>query len=316
MSDTGSTLTGRILLTGGTGTLGRAFLKQAATWDCQVTVFSRDPMKQAAARKEFPNVRFVLGDVRDYNAMLLAMTGHDIVIHAAAQKHIPFGEANAAETHEINVNGSYKMAMAAIQAGVDKVVAISTDKVCYPVNVYGASKFLMERLILEAGQNSLHTTFHLCRYGNVMSSTGSVLEVWERQVEAGVTITVTDREMTRFWMTPRQAVDLVVRALDYEPNCILIPKIPALTMEQLAFYTYPSQHIEEIGLRPGEKRHERLVTREETRQMVVEAIGGDQVYVLLPGIQRDHEGTGYTSDIAPELTRPEFMEMLREVRDG
>lgn len=254
--------------------MGRALINHAVTnLDWSITVFSRDYMKQAAVKRMFPNedIRFVLGDVQNYDQVYMATVGHDLVIHAAAQKHIPAGEQYPADTIGANVHGSENVCAAAVAAGVDKVVGISTDKACYPVNVYGASKLMMERVFEDYGRRSPHTRFALCRYGNVLGSTGSVLQVWKRQIENGEPVTITDPNMTRFWLSEYDAVDLVMAAVEYgsEGTPIIVPMAPGMSIKGLAESFLEAvgvtgdYSIETIGKRPGEKDHECLVTDEE-----------------------------------------------------
>ena len=172
-------LRGKILITGGAGTLGRAIIRRAHSdnWPCSLTVFSRDPVKHLRLQREYPDVHCVMGDVRDFDGLAKVVAGHDIIIHAAANKHIPQAELNVQHTVDVNVTGSLNVATAAVRAGVSKVLGISTDKVCHPINVYGHTKALMERLFQEYNRIGI-TEFHLCRYGNVFGSTGSVVELW------------------------------------------------------------------------------------------------------------------------------------------
>ena len=254
-------LKGNILITGGTGTLGSAIIKQGIDegWDCRFTVFSRDPVKQAHMERAFPSVRYVLGDIRDFNSLHRAMVGHHTVIHAAAQKHIPQGEANPTDCIEINVIGSQNVANAALQAKVVNVIGISTDKVCEPWNVYGATKMAMERIFREYNALGL-TRFKLCRYGNVLGSNGSVLQLWDQQLANGLAPTITDPEMTRFWITEETAVGLVLLAYEAPPGSIVIPLAPALPMAKFARYLLGEEvELNLVGRRPGEKMHETLL---------------------------------------------------------
>ncbi len=305
-----------IFITGGTGTLGRAILRRADSeqWGASFTVFSRDPVRQMA----MPNyknitVRYVMGDIRDYDGLSRSMAGHDLVIHVAAMKHIPQGEAEVMHTIETNVTGSYNVALAAIQNKVRRVVGISTDKVCYPVNVYGASKFLMERIFTEFSRMGL-TIFTCCRYGNVIGSTGSVITVWEEQRERGEKITITDPRMTRFWLSEDQAVDLVITAVGANSGEIVIPDAPAvdmLTFAKLALGDDLSlDDIEIIGVRPGEKMHECLLTAEEGHR--VRELVTDNVMVI-------HEGVSNGERIVPLVSQREadvdaVSNLLREVQ--
>lgn len=178
---------GKLFLTGGSGTLGKAIIRRAheENWPCEITVYSRDPMKQFPIKKEYPDVKFVIGDVADFELLSNAMAGHDIVLHLAAQKHIPTGEFNVMQTINVNLIGSINVAQASIQNLVKQVVGISTDKVVHPVNAYGATKYLMEKVFQEVGINQNITKFMCVRYGNVLGSTDSVIQVWrESEKEA------------------------------------------------------------------------------------------------------------------------------------
>ncbi len=263
----------RVFITGGAGFLGRAFMRWLASQDLSVrcTIYSRDESKHMHARQEFPQHNYILGDVRDSDRLEVAMAGHDTVIHMAAMKYVPEGEKNVAEAIGVNVDGSRNVVRAAIRNQVERVVGISTDKACQPVNVYGMTKLLMERVFQEADSWS-DTKFNLVRYGNVISSTGSVIPLFQRQAREGC-ITLTDPEMTRFWLTVDQAVSLVHDAL-MEPRggTVLIPRLSAMTMLDVAIAAvslvsyeagldYPD--FKTIGQRFGEKQHEFLLGRSE-----------------------------------------------------
>jgi UDP-N-acetylglucosamine 4,6-dehydratase len=192
------------------------------------------------------------------------MVGHDIVIHAAAQKHIPQAEADPINCYQTNVSGSLNVAAAAVQAGIKQALAISTDKAAYPMNAYGATKRLVESLWREYGRTwGDVTTFHLCRYGNVIGSNGSVVQVWQQQMAAGRRPTVTDLRMSRFWLSESQAVDIVLKALRSPNGMNVIPMAPALDMETFAQHILGDVEMETIGLRLGERMHEWLITPEE-----------------------------------------------------
>ena len=260
-------LKGNIFITGGAGTLGRAIIQRATAenWPCTFTVYSRDPLKHIRLQREYPQVRCVLGDILDYDGMYRAMVGHDIVIHAAAQKHIPQAEANPINCYQVNVTGSLNVAAAAVQAGIKQALAISTDQAAYPMNVYGKTKAMMEDVWRSYGRSWGDVkAFHLCRYGNVIGSNGSVVQVWQQQIEAGRSPTLTDLSMTRFWLSEDQAVDIVLKALRSPNGVNVIPMAPALEMRNFAYYVLGKQNdLEVIGLRPGERMHEWLITPEE-----------------------------------------------------
>ena len=308
-------LKGNILLTGGTGSLGTAILKRALSeqWDCAITVYTRDEMKQQALARELgpaPNVRYAIGDIADYDTLERVMVGHDTVLHAAAFKHIPAGELNVGAMLQTNLVGSQNVITAALRTRVSRVLGISTDKACAPVNAYGASKMLMERAFQEANQAGL-TAFHLVRYGNVLDSTGSVLPLWKKQIARGEPITVTDPHMTRFWLGIDRAVQLVLDALRVAPGNILIPQLRGLSMARFAEFVFPDAPVKTIGLRPGEKLHECLLTREETRRSLVAPLNHMPHFVLrAPDAEQLDETDAYTSDTAPEMTRQELLKLL------
>lgn len=304
----------KILITGGAGTLGRAIIKRSVEekWDCGITIFSRDAIKHAKIRAEFPHVQSVIGDIRDPNTLYNVMTGKDIVIHAAAVKHIPVSEVNSIDTYEVNVQGSLNVCAAAAQLGVPHVLGISTDKACHAANAYGATKYLMEKIFQEYARLGLQTNYHLTRYGNVLESTGSVIEAWKRSVEAGRPIQITDSAMTRFFISPKQAAGYVLDALDFESGQIYIPQMQALSIGKLAIYTVGDEPFVRVPLRPGEKTHETLLTWEETHYAQV--YGGDY-FLLNPTTSERHEDPEpgaweYTSDKANELSKEELLEML------
>lgn len=317
-------LKGNILITGGAGFLGRAIVRRAVreSWDCAFTILSRDPEKHHQMQREFPQCRYVIGDVCDLNGLSQTFAGHDIVIHAAAQKHIPDGERNVSETIRVNVKGSENVARAAIAMQVNKVLGISTDKACHPVNVYGASKMAMERLFQEYARKGL-TQFHLVRYGNVLSSTGSVLTVWRKILEETGVVTATSPDMTRFWMSIDQAVDAVLLSFSEPSGTITIPKCKALDMATFAKYTMPEgTPFNYTGLRPGEKRYEELLTEEERDYAMPErshfrlwssienpgVLEGDYLgRSVTTGLFQD----GYRSDNCEQLTQAELLEMLK-----
>jgi UDP-N-acetylglucosamine 4,6-dehydratase len=260
-------------MTGGAGFLGRGILRWAASAhpDVRFTIFSRDEAKHSPVRQEFPQHNFVIGDVCDKARVTLAMAGHDVVIHAAAFKYVPQAEINVAEAINVNVTGSRNVAEAALMLGVKKVIGISTDKACQPVNVYGLTKLLMERLFQEADTVSSFTNFNLVRYGNVLSSTGSVVPLFRQQARAGH-MTVTNRRMTRFWLSVDEAVHLIDLALrEIRGGTILIPRLHSAEMETVAIACKwlevgpdAEVEIEDIGQRFGEKVHESLLTDIET----------------------------------------------------
>jgi UDP-N-acetylglucosamine 4,6-dehydratase len=273
-----------ILLTGGTGSFGNAFARRVTReWpDSVIRVYSRDELKQSEMLSRFGDaqLRFLIGDVRDRARMTRAAEGADIVIHAAAMKQVPACEYNPFEAVRTNVLGAQHVVDAAIDAGVGKVVALSTDKAVNPVNLYGATKLCAEKIVVQGNAYASHSKTRLAcvRYGNVVGSRGSVVPVFRQQVSEG-RLTITDERMTRFWITLDQAVDLVLFALDKMVGGeVFIPKIPSMRVVDLADAMAPGLPREIIGIRPGEKLHELLLTVDESRH----AVDADDVYVVLP----------------------------------
>lgn len=277
----------RILITGGSGYLGRGIMRY---WPDNIyTVLSRDEHKQDLARqKQHPNhmTRWVLGDVLDYDRLAYTMQAHEIelVIHAAAVKYIPEAEKNVDEAVKVNVQGSRNVIKAALAANAKRVVGISTDKAVQPVNVYGMTKALMERLFIEANEYVVgQTVFTLTRYGNVVGSTGSVIPLFQRQAANGGHITITDPTMTRYWQSVQESVDLIKLAVKAQAGDIIVPDGRAMGLQQLAAAIGgPDCTIDVIGVRPGEKQHETLIGRHEGYRTMKMWDGGFNHYVVVP----------------------------------
>jgi UDP-N-acetylglucosamine 4,6-dehydratase len=274
-----------ILLTGGTGSFGNAFVSAITSrWDdVVIRVYSRDELKQSEMQDRWRdrNLRFFLGDVRDRSRMSRAAQGADILIHAAALKQVPACEYNPFEAVRTNVLGAQHVVDAAIDAGVSKVVALSTDKAVNPVNLYGATKLCAEKIVVQGNAYAAQSRTRLAcvRYGNVVGSRGSVVPLFRDQIAKAGVLTVTDERMTRFWITLPQAVDLVLYALAHMTGGeIFIPKIPSMRVVDLVEAMAPGLPREVVGIRPGEKLHEVLVTADESRH----AIDAGDVYVVLP----------------------------------
>lgn len=315
-----------ILLTGGTGSFGNAFISVAGErWpDATIRVFSRDELKQSEVRTRFGDdqLRYFIGDVRDRSRLLRAAQGADLIIHAAAMKQVPACEYNPFEAVQTNVIGAQNIVDAAIDAGVPKVIALSTDKAVNPVNLYGATKLCAEKIIVQGNAYAAQSSTRLScvRYGNVVGSRGSVVPVFRKQIAEDGRITITDERMTRFWITLPQAVDLVLFAIEHAMGGeIFIPKIPSMKVVDLAEAMAPGLPREVIGIRPGEKLHELLLTSDEARH----SIDAGEVYVVLPEHPwwQDHpvwmegkpldDGFVYSSDSNDWwLSPPELVEML------
>lgn len=310
-------LKGKVFITGGSGTLGKAIIRRAhdLDWPCEITVFSRDPMKQFPIKKEYPGVRFLVGDVTDYVVLANAMAGHDIVLHLAAQKHIPVGEFNVMQTISVNLQGSINVAEACVQNLVKKCVGISTDKVVHSVNTYGATKYLMEKVFQEYATMQSLTKFNLVRYGNVLGSTGSVIQVWRKMEAEDGEVQATDPNMSRFWLTVDQAVDIVMFALlDPIPSgAVVIPNCSATTMKDLASYVLDENTpVTYTGIRPGEKRYEELLGKEESRFARVNMM--NDWILLLPTTTAPVDGDEwfYNSENCPQFTKEEILKMIGE----
>jgi len=259
----------KILLTGGTGSFGQAMTKRLLE-DSQIEVlriFSRDELKQHDMRQRFPDprLRFLIGDVREKERLHRAMHDVDIVVHAAALKQVPSCEYNPFEAVKTNILGAQNVIDATIDCGVKRVMALSSDKAVNPLNLYGATKLCAEKLFVQgnayAGLSGAR--FSCARYGNVVASRGSVIPIFLQQRARGV-VTVTDRRMTRFWITLQQGVDFVLRCLErMHGGEIFVPKIPSTTISDLAEAIAPECEVQVTGIRPGEKLHEVLISHDE-----------------------------------------------------
>lgn len=274
-----------ILLTGGTGSFGNAFVDLLLRDydDVTIRVFSRDELKQSELRSRLGDdrLRYFIGDVRDRRRLLRASEGADLIVHAAAMKQVPACEYNPFEAVQTNVVGAQNVVDAAIDAGVPKVVALSTDKAVNPVNLYGATKLCAEKIIVQGNAYAAQSQTRLVcvRYGNVVGSRGSVVPLFRKQLAETGRLTITDTRMTRFWITLPQAVELVLLAIERGVGGeIFIPKIPSMKVVDLADAMAPGVPRDVIGIRPGEKLHELLLTSDEARH----AIDAGDVYVVLP----------------------------------
>lgn len=264
-----------VLVTGGTGSFGHGFVRTVLSRHkpARLIVFSRDEMKQYEMAQEFddtrhPCMRYFIGDVRDVDRLEMAMRGVNIVVHAAALKHVPAAEYNPFECIHTNVLGAENVVKAAIRSGVSKVVALSTDKAASPINLYGASKLASDKIFVAANHLSgRDTTFSVVRYGNVIGSRGSVVPYFRRLVaEHADHIPITDERMTRFWITLGQGVDFVLSSLAImHGGEIFVPKIPSAKITDIARVLAPNLPIKTVGIRPGEKMHEVMITEDDAR---------------------------------------------------
>ena len=265
-----------ILVTGGTGSFGKAFVRRVLErfQPRRVIVYSRDELKQYEMEQDLAGperrrVRFFIGDVRDVDRLELAMREVDVVIHAAALKHVPAAEYNPFECVKTNIHGAENVVMAALRTGVRRVVALSTDKAASPINLYGASKLASDKIFVAANNlaGGQDTRFAVVRYGNVLGSRGSVVPYFQRLIAAGATsLPITHPEMTRFWITLRQGVDFVLSSLAMMSGGeIFVPKIPSMKVVDVARALAPDLPQEVIGIRPGEKLHEVMITADDAR---------------------------------------------------
>lgn len=261
-----------VLITGGTGSFGKAFVRHVLTHHKvkRLVVYSRDELKQFEMANELtaPNLRYFIGDVRDVKRLERALHGIDIVIHAAALKQVVAAEYNPIECIMTNVMGAENVINASINAGVKKVIALSTDKAVNPINLYGASKLCSDKLFVAANHISGTSgcRFSVVRYGNVIGSRGSVIPVFRKQMESG-TLQITDPEMTRFWLTVEQGVQFVIDSLErMHGGETFIPKIPSMRIVDLANAIAPDCQHQITGIRPGEKLHEIMIPVDEARQ--------------------------------------------------
>jgi UDP-N-acetylglucosamine 4,6-dehydratase (inverting) len=309
----------KVFLTGGTGSFGKCFIKHALESDIkEITIFSRDEMKQWNLQQRFQSekrLRFVIGDVRDLSAIQNSLDDSDTIIHAAATKIVPTAEYNPAECVKTNILGALNVIEAVRYSKVKKVVALSTDKASAPINLYGATKLVSDKLFVAANLNS-DTAFSIVRYGNVMGSRGSVIPFFIEQSKSN-RFTITDERMTRFMISLDDGVELVKHALiDMIGGEIYVKKIPSMKVLDIANTINPSAEIELIGIRPGEKLHEQMIGLEDA-PFTYEY---DNHYKILPSINnwyldedRIKEGVKvesnfqYSSDSNDDWMQPEFL---------
>lgn len=325
-----------ILITGGTGSFGKQFIRTLIEryQPRRVVVFSRDELKQFEMQQELnaPCMRYFIGDVRDAERLRQAMRGVDYVVHAAALKQVPAAEYNPTECIKTNVGGAENVINAAIENGVQKVIALSTDKASSPVNLYGATKLLSDKLFVAANNitGEHPTRFAVVRYGNVVGSRGSVLPFFRKLVNEGACdLPITDARMTRFWITLQNGVDFVIKGFArMQGGELFVPKIPSARMTDLAEAVAPGLPHRIIGIRPGEKLHEMMISRDDS----LHTLEFDDHYVITPSInfiidnsyetnglgevgQAVEQGFKYTSDSNPcFLSIDELQELDRQTR--
>ena len=286
-----------LMITGGTGSFGNAVLNRFLKTDIgEIRILSRDEKKQDDMRHEFQakmpevsnKIKFFIGDVRDYERLEMACEGVDVIIHAAAIKQVDTAEYNPDECIKTNVNGAQNVIKAALACGVKDVVALSTDKACAPINLYGATKLTSDKLFTAANniKGSKDIRFSVVRYGNVMGSRGSVIPFFLKKVEDGAkSLPITDMRMTRFNISLEEGVDMVMYALkNHLGGEIFIPKIPSYKINDVAFAIAPNLPQQEIGIRPGEKLHEEMITRTDA----LDTIDLGKYYVIMPSVSFAH----------------------------
>jgi UDP-N-acetylglucosamine 4,6-dehydratase len=317
-----------VLVTGGSGSFGRKFIQiMLERYHPQkLIIFSRDELKQHEMRVDgldHPSLRYFIGDVRDPDRLRRAFTDVDVVVHAAALKQVPACEYNPIEAILTNIMGARHVIEAALDTGVTRVLAMSTDKAVNPVNLYGATKLAAEKLFIQSNAygGASGTRFSCVRYGNVLGSRGSVVPLFLKQRESGE-ITVTDRRMTRFWITLEQGVNFVIQCIERMVGGeVFVPKIPSMNIMDLAKAVAPGCGIREVGIRAGEKMHEVMVSENEARH----TLEMDDMFVVQPvhpwwtqeGWGYGHplpEGFRYSSDNNPEwLTAEQLRELVKDL---
>jgi UDP-N-acetylglucosamine 4,6-dehydratase len=315
-----------VLLTGGTGSFGKKFTEVLLRNHNpkKLIIFSRDELKQHEMRMtvDDPRLRYFIGDVRDKERLHRAVQGVDVIVHAAALKQVPSCEYNPFEAVKTNILGASNIIDVAIDAGVKQVLALSTDKAVNPINLYGATKLVAEKLFVQGNTyaGASGTRFSCVRYGNVVGSRGSVIPVFQKQRQNGK-ITITDERMTRFWITLEQGVQFVIQCIGrMQGGEVFVPKIPSMRIVDLAEVIAPDCEREVMGIRPGEKLHEVLVSRDESRY----TLEFDDMYLIQPvhpwWTPKEHpggrpmaDGSKFGSDSNTWwLTRDELRQMIEE----
>jgi UDP-N-acetylglucosamine 4,6-dehydratase len=314
-----------ILVTGGTGSFGKTFVRHVLDHHdpARVVIFSRDELKQYEARQllDNPRLRWFIGDIRDRLRLARAMHGIDYVVHAAALKQVDTAEYNPSEYVYTNITGSQNVVDVSIDAGVKKVIALSTDKASSPINLYGATKLVADKLVVSANHYAAHhpTRLAVVRYGNVMGSRGSVVPLFRQLAAEGRSLPITDKRMTRFWITLDQAVRFVVDSFDQmQGGELFVPRIPSMRILDLVEAVAPEATTHEIGIRPGEKLHEEMISLDDSRRTLRLA----DRYVVQPTIatwgyrppangEEVPDGFAYQSDSNDQwLTVPQLRELL------
>ena len=317
----------RVLVTGGTGSFGTSLIKKLLKIGnlAEVIVFSRDELKQFEMKNQIsaPNLRYALGDVRDRDRLSAVMAGIDYVVHAAAMKQIPASEDNPTEAIRTNIGGAENIIATALAEGVKKVIALSTDKAANPANLYGATKLCSDKLMIAANKikSDQVTKFSAVRYGNVLGSRGSVIPFFLERKKDGF-IPITDEKMTRFWITLDQGVDFVLNSLEImKGGEIFVPKIKSFSVIDIAKIVAPGLPVRNIGIRPGEKIHEVMITEDDSNTtfdllncfaIVSESVPSYKYYES--SHKKVQSGFRYSSDNNQEwFTVDSFTELLKEL---
>ena len=311
-----------ILILGGTGSLGTALTKKllAGYKPKGIRIYSRDEFKQWNMRKIIPDINpnnipvsFLIGDVRDRTRLSRACNGVDIIINCAAMKQVPACEENPIEAIQTNVNGAINIIDCAIDNCVEKVLHISTDKAVYPINLYGATKAVAEKLFIHANTytGGHQTLFCCCRYGNVLGSRGSLIPLLREQALSGI-VTVTDAEMTRFWITLKEVAEFIIMSLEHmEIPSIFIPKMPSMKIMDLVSVVAPDAEIRFIGARKGEKIHECLITHEE--DIYCDEIKGRYaLYPLYEGFLPSYKAAYYSNTNQNFLNKDDLKKIIED----
>jgi len=322
-----------VLITGGTGSFGQKMVRQLLQdgGAQRVIVYSRDELKQfemshAPGISGYRQMRFFIGDVRDQNRLEMGMRGVDIVVHAAALKQVPAAEYNPFEFVATNIIGAENVVQSALRAGVKRVIALSTDKAANPINLYGATKLASDKIFVAANNltGNMGTRFSVVRYGNVVGSRGSVIPFFQKMIDEGADhLPITDERMTRFWITLQQGVDFVIDCLaNMHGGEIFVPKIPSMRITDLAQAMAPNLPLKIVGIRPGEKLHETMITEDDARNTAAV----DNGYVIKPPISfweganetlnlgtSVPEGFVYSSDTNPDwASKSDLLAMIEE----
>lgn len=307
----------RVAITGGTGTLGNALAKKLLSLGALVSVMSRNEKVQHEMKTKFPQVKYYLGDVADKDAVRNFVLGADIVIHAAAVKHIPVAEKQPRMTCLSNVVGSMNVVDVCKEFNIEQCICISTDKAAAPFNTYGMTKYLMEQLFSEASKISssrpeFSTKFKIVRYGNVFGSNGSVIPFWMNEKKEGRKLKVTDPDMTRFFFSVDDAVDLILKVIDQgDPGVVYLKKMKAARLGDVA-EVIDGEDYEVIGNRGKEKEHEALFSQDEAKRVSMQMIDGEELFVIRD-TEPDMEIAQYTSDEVAKFTKDEIKQMIKDL---